>query len=53
MSCCDVWSSKPEEINGKCPECGGPTVDGDAAEGCNWAPIDCETCGSRPCDQGC
>jgi hypothetical protein len=31
----------------------GPTVDGDAAEGCNWAPIDCETCGSRPCDQGC
>lgn len=51
--CCDGWSSSKEEINGVCPECGEPTVDGDAAKGCNWSPCTCDTCGARPCDNSC
>ena len=51
--CADGWSSKPEEINGECADCGGPTVDGYAAEGCFYSHVDCKTCGSAPCDLSC
>lgn len=51
MSCADSWDLG--EPNGECPECGEPTVDGEAATGCNHSPVQCETCGSAPCDQYC
>ena len=51
--CSDGWSSHKDEVNGECPDCGYPTVNGDAASGCNWSPIACNTCGHRPCDLSC
>ena len=51
--CCDGWVSLKDSINGECPECGTPTVDGQAAYGCNWSPVSCETCGHRACDGSC
>ena len=51
--CCDGWSYYKEEINGECPDCGAETVDGHAADGCNYSPVTCETCKSAPCDQSC
>lgn len=53
MSCCDGWKYEDDEVNGICPDCGEPTVDGEAQEGCFWSPVDCETCGSRTCDGSC
>jgi hypothetical protein len=50
--CCDGWDFS-EEVNGECPDCGEPTVDGGAATGCNYSPVECETCGWRPCDNSC
>ena len=50
--CCDGWNYgvAVEE----CPACGEPIdEDGDAVEGCNWAPVDCEVCGAAPCDGSC
>lgn len=41
------------EIDGVCPDCGTETVDGDAAQGCNYSPVECTTCGWSPCDQSC
>ena len=53
--CSDGWDLvyDGEVINGKCPDCGMETVDGAAAEGCNYSPVDCETCGFAPCDDSC
>ncbi len=51
--CADGWHYDDELVNGKCPDCGMPTVDGEAQYGCNHSPIDCNTCGSRTCDQYC
>ena len=51
--CCDGWSSMLKEVNGECPECETPTVDGEAAYGCNWSPFTCTTCGYRGCDDSC
>lgn len=49
--CADGWDSgKPD---GVCPDCGEPTVDGEAAYGCYYSPIICETCGNAPCDESC
>lgn len=49
--CCDAWNEgKP---NGECPKCGAPTVDGIAATGCNYSPVQCDKCGDAPCDQSC
>lgn len=49
--CSDGWNlGNPD---GECLECGIETVDGGAAYSCNWSPLDCETCGSRPCDGSC
>lgn len=50
--CCDGWNNE-EEVNGTCPECGQPTVDGEASVGCNYSPIVCDTCGWAPCDDSC
>jgi hypothetical protein len=51
--CCDGWYYDDEEVDGECPDCGTPTVDGQAQEGCNYSPVACETCGWAPCDQSC
>ena len=51
--CCDGWSSNSTDVNGECPECGMPTVDGMAAYGCSWSPVVCKTCGYKPCDGSC
>ncbi len=54
--CCSRWNI-PEDfhtpVNGECPDCGEPTVDGEAAYGCTYSPKVCETCGARPCDGSC
>ena len=41
------------EINGNCPDCNQPTIDGDAFEQCAYSTIKCETCGWAPCDGSC
>ena len=51
--CSDGWYSEESEIDGECPDCGEPTVEGVAASGCNYSPMVCETCGARPCDGSC
>ena len=53
--CCDGWNYKDEDVDGECPECGMPTVEGEAQYGCgcNWSPVTCETCGYAPCDGSC
>ena len=51
--CCDGWKFDDSEVNGVCPDCGEPTVDGEAQEGCNWSPVICKTCGDAPCDGSC
>ncbi len=50
--CADGWDNgKPI---GECPICGEDVdSDGDAVKGCNYSPVDCELCGSAPCDQSC
>lgn len=52
MSCADGWNDgEPVDY---CPDCGdGVDEEGYAVEGCFWSPLDCETCGSRPCDYSC
>ena len=51
--CCEGWSSHVSEVDGICPDCGAPTVDGTSASGCSYSPCDCETCGDCPCDGSC
>ena len=51
--CSEGWYEPDESVNGECSSCGGPTVDGSAQSGCDWSPIDCDTCGSAPCDESC
>jgi len=52
--CCDpVEYSKDEIVDGECPECGEPTIDGDAEEICNYSRTECEVCGWSPCDGSC
>lgn len=51
--CSDGWDSYESEIDGECPDCGMPTVEGYAAHGCRWSPITCVTCGARGCDGSC
>jgi hypothetical protein len=51
--CADGWNLEDKDVDGKCPDCGIPTVDGDAQYGCHYSPTECETCGSRPCDGSC
>lgn len=49
--CCVM--DRSEESDGECPDCGWPTFEGDAVRDCYYSPVDCETCGARPCDQSC
>ena len=51
--CADGWSSVDQDVNGVCPDCDTPTVDGQAAYGCWYSPISCEICGHRQCDGSC
>lgn len=51
--CCDCWSSYESEVDGECQDCGTPTVNGEAAYGCNYSPETCKTCGYSPCDGSC
>ena len=53
--CADAWYNYCDEaeINGECPDCGEKTVDGEAAEGCNYGRDKCETCGGSPCSRYC
>jgi hypothetical protein len=51
--CADGWYHPDKEVNGECPDCGTPTVDGMAQYGCNYSPEVCGTCGDAPCDQSC
>lgn len=51
--CCESSGYKKEEINGVCPVCGEPTVDGYAYEQCYWSLEECEVCHWAPCDGSC
>jgi len=55
MGCCSPWdlTEDGDKVNGECPDCGEDTVDGDAAYGCTYSPVQCKTCGSAPCDLSC
>ncbi len=53
MSCCAAMEWSETEINGKCPDCEEPTVDGEAFSQCHYSPTECETCGWKPCDGSC
>lgn len=53
MCCWNPSGYKEEEINGVCPICGEPTVDGDAYEQCAWSSEKCEVCHWAPCDGSC
>jgi hypothetical protein len=51
--CCDPvnWRS---EVAGECVECGGPIdADGESTDICGYSPVECETCGTAPCDESC
>lgn len=51
--CCEGWKYPDVEVDGECPECGMPTVDGEAHSGCYYSPVSCETCNWKPCDGSC
>ena len=51
--CCSKEGYNEDDINGKCPDCGEPTIDGEAPDPCSYSPEECETCGDRPCDGSC
>lgn len=52
--CCDGFDNGPIVKDKECPDCGGEVnEDGEAAYGCNYSPVACETCGARPCDGSC
>lgn len=51
--CCSPIEYDPSEINGVCEKCETPTVDGVAAEGCSYSPVECQECGWSPCDLSC
>jgi len=47
-----VGSSLPYDHD--CPHCGGEVdVEGYALDVCPYSPVECEKCGSAPCDQYC
>jgi hypothetical protein len=53
MMCCEPSGYSEDEIDGECPSCGQPTVDGDAYEQCYYSDVLCEVCGWSPCNGGC
>jgi len=53
LECCDGWNYFDSKV-GQCPSCDGDVdADGDATQGCNYSPIQCDLCGARPCDDSC
>lgn len=54
MGCCSPFEFSREDVVGECPVCGALVdEDGNAVEGCSYSPVDCDICGSRPCDGSC
>ncbi len=51
--CCAPREYTEDQIDGKCPDCKEPTVEGDAYEACGYSPILCNKCGDAPCDGSC
>ena len=51
--CCDNTGYSEKQIDGTCPDCGEPTVEGSAYDRCGYSPEVCETCGFAPCDESC
>ena len=53
--CADGWDyRKVAKVIKECPDCGADVDEyGDAVEGCNYSTVDCELCGSAPCDDSC
>lgn len=51
--CCEPQGADEKDVNGVCPKCGDPTVDGDSTQICGYSPVDCEECGCAPCDGSC
>ena len=54
--CCEPSGYDENQINGECPDCGEPTVDGDAFYYCGYEPQDdddCHTCGTKYCTGYC
>jgi len=51
--CCEPSGYNEDEINGTCEDCSEPTVDGYAYYYCSYSPLECVTCGYRPCDLSC
>jgi hypothetical protein len=39
--------------NGNCPDCGTPTIDGDAYSCCYYGAVECTSCGHAICDGSC
>ena len=54
MMCCapKEWDYG-EEPDGVCPDCETETYQGEAYTGCYYSPVECETCGWKPCDLSC
>lgn len=50
--CCDEIISF-EYADGVCPECGSVTSGGEVVALCAYSPVECEVCGSAPCDGSC
>lgn len=51
--CADGWDNSEDTVC-ECPDCGEKVdSDGDAVTGCHYGEVQCETCGSRPCNQSC
>ena len=53
-SCCEPQGyNNPNEVNGICPSCENPTVDGETYDKCGYSPVQCDLCGWAPCDLSC
>ena len=53
MACHAEVDFDEDDIDGECPDCGTPTANGVAAEGCGYSRVECDTCGWSPCDLSC
>lgn len=53
VGCSEGWSGRSIDIDGVCPVCGEPTINGCAPSGCGYSPVICDECGSAPCDGSC
>ena len=56
--CSESWNNYPKNYRDedilKCQDCGEDVdEDGHALSGCEYSSIDCNTCGSAPCDESC